>query len=70
MNLDAVGFDARTSFLSTDLNTGSLALKALIRIKTVLEEKTPPAKMILIFLLFSNEKVFTILIKGFFVWAC
>ena len=83
-NLDTVGCDASASFSSTDLNTGSLVLNAfsksvsipsllmnsLIRSKPASDERSPPSKFILICLLLSKAKVFTILIKGSFVWDC
>ena len=53
------GLDARVSFSSTDLNTGSFVSSS--------EDKSPPSKFILICLLLSSDKVFTILIKGSFV---
>ena len=44
-----------------------LLTNSLIRSKPALEDKSPPSKFILICLLLSSDKVFTILIKGYFV---
>ena len=45
----------------------SLLTNSLIRSKPASEDKSPPSKFILICLLLSSDKVFTILIKGYFV---
>ena len=44
-----------------------LLTNSLIRSKPASEDKSPPSKFILICLLLSSDKVFTILIKGSFV---
>ena len=45
----------------------SLLTNSFIRSKPASEDKSPPSKLILIFLLLSSDEVFTILIKGSFV---
>ena len=45
----------------------SLLTNSFIRSKPASEDKSPPSKLILIFLLLSSGKVFTVLIKGSFV---
>ena len=53
------------SEIRTYLNSGT---NSLMRSKPASEDKSPPSKFILICLLLSNDKVFTILIKGSFCW--
>ena len=45
----------------------SLLTNSLIRSRPASEDKSPPSKFILICLLLSSDKVFTILMKGSFV---
>ena len=45
----------------------SLLTNSFIRSKPASEDKSPPSKLILIFILLSSDKVFTILIEGSFV---
>ena len=46
----------------------SLLMNSLMRSKPASQDKSPPSKLILIWLFLSNGKVFTILIKGTFCW--
>ena len=46
------------------------AANSFIKRSPASEDKSPPLKFILICLLLWSEKVFTILIKGSFVWDC